>query len=263
MQWADKGILLSIRKHGENSAVARIFSPEHGVYAGVIRAATSKTMRGMLQPGNVLNVIWQARLSEQLGTFKCELLEAHTALMMNDADKLAALSSACVLMESALPERHPYPKLYKIFEHFLDLLTQIPNPESRIPTSWPQDYVRLELAILSEAGFGLDLSRCAATGSTEKLVYVSPKSGRAVSAEAGKPYHDKMLPLPQFLLQALPLEGEREQNGKNPAEILAGMHLTGYFLDHWLLEPHKRKLPAVRRRLMEQLQTPNNDSRNV
>ena len=237
MQWTDTSILLSIRKYGENSALVRLLSREHGVYGGVVRGAHSKNNRGVLQPGNIVNATWNARLSEQLGAFKIELLEANAAHIMQDSARLNALSAACTIIESALPERHPYPNLYKIFQGFLNVL--------REDGSWWEAYVRLELAILAESGFGLDLSECAATGTMENLVYVSPKSGRAVSAQAGEPYRDRLLALPNFL------QGIYKKNRADTAEILAGLRLTGYFLEHWLLTPHNRKLPAVRARLIQ------------
>lgn len=265
MHWSDQAVVLSIRKHGENSAVVRLFARAHGVFAGVIRGASSKANRGMLQPGNVVTATWNARLSEHLGSFKCELLEAHAAFIMQDAGKLSALASACAILESALPERHPYPRLYGLFKAFLATLKD--------GGDWEAEYVKFELELLAETGFGLDLTACAATGGTEDLVYVSPKSGRAVSAAAGEPYRDKLLKLPTFLLPSysrkgrsplprsggegipcLPLPTEREDKCPSPAEILAGMELTGYFLESWLLGPHRRKLPAARGRLMQYME---------
>jgi len=203
MQWSDNAIILSSRKYGESSALVRLFSPQHGVSGGVVRSAASKTNRGIYQPGNHVIATWNARLAEQLGTFKCELAEATTAHLMHDGMRLNTLSAACALIESALPERHPYVRLYEVFQAFLVAL--------RDTERWLEQYVRFELELLSESGFGLDLRACAATGGTQELVYVSPKSGRAVSRAAGAPYHDKMLKLPPFLLQvspkALPLEG--------------------------------------------------------
>lgn len=239
MQWSDTAIVLSARRHGETSAIVRFFARDHGISGGVVRAAQSKANRGIIQPGNVVSATWQARLAEQLGTFKAELLEAHAALIMHDAARLAALTSACLLLESALPERHPYPHLYAVFQSLLTIL--------RDGEDWQESYVRFELALLAESGFGLDLARCAATGGSDDLVYVSPKSGRAVSRGAGAPYHEKMLPLPGFL------RGPGQKKRSEAAEILAGLQLTGYFLAHWLLEPHNRKLPAMRSRLQKLL----------
>lgn len=233
MHWIDASIILSSRKYGENSAIVRVLAREHGVFAGVVRGANSKNNRGIIQSGNVVSSNWQARLSQQLGSFKIELLEAHAAHIMQDSAKLAALTSACTVTEMALPERHPYPKLFAELHEFLHTLTASEN--------WQQDYVRYELSLLAESGFGLDLSECAATGVTDDLIYVSPKSGRAVCAQAGKPYKDKMLPLPEFLLSTK----------KEKQEILAGMQLTGYFLEHSLLAPHGKTLPAARARLYQ------------
>jgi DNA repair protein RecO (recombination protein O) len=237
MHWDDSGILLSLRKHGENSAVVRLLTQSHGVYSGLLRAPGSPKHRGM-QPGNLLSARWQARLEEHMGTFTLEPEHAVAAYLMQDARRLAALASACAMIQCSLPERHPYPRLYSLFRQFLDdLLSNI---------RWQEDYVLLELDLLAEAGFGLDLSRCAASGTTEDLIYVSPKSGRAVSREAGAPYRDKLLPLPSFL-RADPHEKFRA----TAQEILAGVRLSGYFLEHLLLAPHRRKLPAARGRLME------------
>lgn len=233
MQWNDSAIILSVRKHGENSAVLRVLAQGHGVFAGVARGVHSKAMRGVIQPGNRVSALWQARLAEQLGTFGLELARANAARVMDDAGRLAALASACALMEAALPERHPYPRLYARMAAFLDGLEG---------EGWQEDYVRLELAALAESGFGLDLSRCAGTGQTADLCYVSPRSGRAVSARAGAPYADKLLPLPAFLLSGSAARA-------NPLDFLAGMALTGYFLEHWLLAPNQKKMPAARARL--------------
>jgi DNA repair protein RecO (recombination protein O) len=238
MHWTDTAIILSARKHGETSAVVRLFARNHGLAAGIVRGAHSKSNRGIIQPGNIVSCTWQARLAEHMGSFKCELLEAGAALIMQDAARLAALTSACAVLETSLPERHPYAKLYGAFREFLDVLKDGKN--------WEENYVRLELELLAEAGFGLDLSACAASGTSEDLIYVSPKSGRAVSKEAGEPYKEKLLGLPQFLLFPARTGGEY-----NTDEILAGLRLTGYFLDSWLLSPHNRKLPAARTRLLE------------
>jgi DNA repair protein RecO (recombination protein O) len=236
MHWTDDAIILSAKKYGENSAVVRAFAKTHGVYAGVVKGAHSKASRGIFQPGNIVSLTWSARLPEHIGTIKAELLSPTTAFIMSDAAKLAALSSACSLIETAFPERHPYPRLYREFAGFLKLLAE--------EEGWHPPYVKLELGLLAESGFGLDLKSCAATGSTEDLVYVSPKSGRAVSGEAGKPYKDKILPLPAFLL------APKGHNSVKPAEILDGLRLTGYFLQSWLIEPHGKKLPAARSRLL-------------
>ncbi|MDX1974969.1 MAG: DNA repair protein RecO [Rickettsiales bacterium] len=240
MQWTDQGILLSTRKYGENSAIARIFTQEHGVHAGVIKSIHSKAKRGLLQTGNGVSVNWQARLSEQLGIFSCELMHPNAALLMDRPQALSALTSSCALLEISLPERHPYKMLYQQFEQLLQAMSHDEH--------WLVDYIHFELQLLAETGFGLDLSECAATGVSENLVYISPKSGRAVSQAAGQPYHDKMLPLPAFLREKTP------KNQVNRAEILAGLMVTGYFLRAWLMEAQGKSLPTARARFVYSLE---------
>lgn len=257
MQWNDIAILISVRKHGETSAIIRVLSHEHGVHAGVVKGINSKANRGIFQPGNLLNVTWKARLSEHIGMFKAELQEASTAYIMQDATRLAALSSACSMVELSLPERHPYHRLYEIFIEFINSLKHDEN--------WHKSYVKLELDLLAESGFGLDLSSCVATGKTDDLIYVSPKSGRAVSSDAGEPYKDKLLPLPDFLLP------DNEPSLKSPLvsnyikmqETLAGLRLSGYFLEHWLLEPHNRKMPAARQRFIDFMKAHNVENKKA
>lgn len=238
MQWTDTAIILSTRRHGESSAIVRALTRSHGVSAGMVRGAFSKTNRGILQPGNVVNLTWQARNADQLGAFRAELLVPNAALLMQDAQKLSALVAACSIIEAALPEHHPYERIYRDMLTLMDALEHAPD--------WLQHYVRFELALLADSGFGLDLSECAATGTTQDLVYVSPKSGRAVCEAAGRPYHERMLPLPGFLRAE-----SHEKITPTLKETLAGMRLTGYFLDAWLLGPHKKTLPAVRNRLWD------------
>jgi len=242
MQWADAAIILSCRKYGESSAVVRVLAREHGISGGVVRGANSKNNRGIIQSGNVVSANWQARLANQLGNFKIELLEAHAAHIMQDEAKLAALTSACAILETALPERHPYPKIFAALHELLHSLTAISPIHD-----WRHDYIKFELSLLAESGYGLDLSECAATGVTHDLIYVSPKSGRAVCREAGEPYKDKMLPLPEFLLDNT--HDQQPMTHDHLKEILAGMELTGYFLENSLLAPHGQKMPVARLRL--------------
>lgn len=250
MHWSDEAILLSVKKHGEHQAVVRLFARQHGVYASIARGAYSKKQRGVYQPGNIVTVNWQARLSEHMGSVVAEMQEPVTALILDDSMKLAALSSACSLMEMILPERHPYPALY---QQFYALLMHLKHNEN-----WQEDYVRFELGLLAESGFGLDLARCAATGQQHGLSYVSPKSGRAVCEDAGEPYKDKLLPLPAFL--------QSVENGQKPAasaqETLAGLRLSGYFLDAWLARPHSRQLPVVRDRLIQMIEKTHGEAKS-
>jgi len=236
MEWYDDGIVLSARKHGESSAIVNLLTREHGRHAGFVRGGASRSARGVYQPGNGVSARWSARLPEHLGTFKCELTGAVAANLMVDPLKLAGLSSACALIEVTLPEREPHRLL---FDGLAVLFSAFDDP------SWPSVYVKWEINLLQELGFGLDLSACAATGSKDGLTYVSPKSGRAVSDGAAEPYRDKLLVLPNFLMQP-GTTGSAE-------EIHSGLKLTSYFLEHYVFEHHANGLPAARQRLIDRI----------
>ncbi len=235
MEWSEEAILLSARRHGEAGAVATLFARGKGVHAGMVPGGASRAMRGVLQPGNLVLATWRARLSEQLGSFHLDPLRDVAGALLSDAARLSALSSACALVEAALPEREAHPALWDATRALLDALPS---------ESWATVYVHWELALLRELGFGLDLSACAATGVTEELCWVSPKSGRAVSRQAGEPWRTKLLPLPAFLLAGG--EGRAE-------DLLAGLALTGYFLDRHVMAAHGLSLPAARSRLVDRL----------
>ena len=232
MDWRDEGIVLSLRKHGESAVIAHLLTQHHGRHAGLVRGGNSTKMRGVLELGNEVSAEWRARLEDHLGAFTVELRESHAARVLSDAGRLSAMLSACALMDVCLPEREPYPNLYAALRSLLAVL-----PED----AWAAAYVVWELSLLAELGFGLDLSACAATGVTTGLVYVSPKSGRAVSAAAGAKYMDRLLPLPGFLVGA----GEADEHA-----ILEGLRLTGYFLDRHVLTPHAKALPDARMRIV-------------
>ncbi len=233
MDWQEDGIVLSVRKHGETSAIVTLLTAEHGRHAGLVRGGTGKRLRGTLQPGNLVRAAWRGRLAEHLGTYTVELLHSYAAGAMTDGGKLAALSSACALIDATLPEREPHPAL---LEGLKVLLGALEHDEV-----WPVIYVKWELGLLSELGFGLDLEACAATGVTDDLTYVSPKSGRAVSTAAAEPYKERLLPLPAFLRDSPDLT--------EPADIGAALKLTGYFLDHHVFQHRDAAMPAARTRL--------------
>lgn len=235
MQWTDDAFVLSVRRHGETGVVAHLLTREHGRHAGLVRGGASKQLRGALQPGNRIRTTWMARLEDQLGVLAVEPAAAHAALAMDDPGRLAALSAACALAELVLPEREPHPAVFAAFEALAADLAG---------TSWPSSYVRWELVLLAELGYGLDLSACAVSGRTDDLVWVSPKSGRAVSAEAGAPYAGKLLPLPRFLVAG---------GSGSTAEVAAGLALTGHFLERHVLAPHRRAMPAARARLVDRM----------
>ena len=236
MEWTDDGIVLAARRHGESSVVATLLTREHGRHAGLIRGGAGKAGRGGVQPGNLLRVTWKARLAEQLGNFSWEPLAAHGALWLQDQARLAGLSAACAMAEVSLPDREAHPQ---VFEGLLALLSALEAED------WPSLYVHWEIGLLGALGFGLDLSHCAATGTNDDLAYVSPRSGRAVSLSAGEPYRDRLLALPAFLLH---------KRAGTAAEVLDGLALTGHFLDHHVMGPQGKTLPAARSRLVERLQ---------
>lgn len=235
MNWAEKGYVVSARAHGETSAVLELFTRQHGRFMGLVRGGRGKRLRPALQTGNLLEANWRARLAEHLGTFTIEPVEMNAARLIDDPLRLAALTTLASLTQ-LVPEREAHERLFDAFEIVLSsLLDEGP---------WPALLVRWELGLLEELGFGLDLSRCAATGATSDLVYVSPKTGRAVSAEAGKPYHDKLLRLPGFAVG----KGEVRQE-----DVLAGFQLTGHFLERHIFLPRGIPEPESRSRLITKL----------
>lgn len=234
MDWTDTAIVLNARPHGETSAVLDLFTREHGRHHGLVRGGRSRKIRPILQTGNLVAVEWRARLEEQLGYFTVELDRPYAARALDDR---LALSGIAVLAghASLLAERDPHPNLFDIARLTLDHLDE--------PLLWPQLLVRLEILLLAELGFGLDLERCAATAATTDLAYVSPKSGGAVSAGAGAPYKDKLLALPPFL---------RSQNAiaTDPQDIADGFALTGYFLERHVFDGRNLPLPPARQELL-------------
>jgi DNA repair protein RecO (recombination protein O) len=234
MEWSDEAIILSVRPHGETAAVVELFTRSHGRHSGLVHGGRSRKSRPMLQMGNHVNATWKARLAEHLGHVTLELRRAYAASAMDDAAALAGLTSMCALAR-LLPERDPHPALYEVTLFVLSFLDD--------PTVWPALMVRWELALLQELGFGLDLSACAATGGNDQLIYVSPKSGRAVSASAGEPYKDRLLRLPQFLTSVRDRHATRE-------DVMAGFALTGYFLEQRVLVPKGDVLPEPRSRIL-------------
>lgn len=237
MEWRDEGILLSVRKHGETSAIIEVFSAEHGRHAGVVRGGTSRKIAPILQPGAQLDLAWRARLEEHIGSFTVEPVRSRAAAVMGDRAALAGLNAMTALLGYALPEREPHPRLYAHSLAMFDLLGQT--------DAWPVAYLQWELALLEELGFGLDLSACAVTGVRDDLVFVSPNSGRAVSAEGAGDWADRLLPLPPELLGVVT---------ERLAGIPEGLRTTGHFLLHGLAHSLGDKpLPEARARLVDRL----------
>ncbi len=224
MEWADEGIVIATRPHGETSAVCELFTKHHGRHLGLVRGGRSKRMRPICQIGNVVSAAWRARLDEHLGHFTLELEDPAASRFFDEPMTLAGLGTLCAHL-NLFAERDPHQGLYQGAKLILSHL-----PEKDI---WPGLLVRFELEVLTELGVGLDLSRCAATGTSSDLIYVSPKSGRAVSSQAGEPYKDKLLALPAFLLE--------ESQAVSFDDLLNGFALTGYFFEKhfWSSNPDK------------------------
>ena len=242
MQWSDEGVILSVRPHGETAAMAEIFTRAHGRHLGLVHGGRSRRLRPVLQTGNHVDAVWKARLAEHLGHVSVELRKGYAAQAMEDPLALAGLSSLCALAR-LLPERDPHPGLFEVALFVLGYLDD--------PDVWPALMVRWELVLLDELGFGLDLATCAATGSKDELVYVSPKSGRAVSAPAGEAYKDRLLRLPGFLSKGL---GKGRQGHAPPEDIAAGLALTGHFLETRVLMPREEAMPEARLRFKDMIE---------
>jgi DNA repair protein RecO (recombination protein O) len=244
IEWTDEGIVLSARRHGESAAIVALLTREHGRHLGLVPGGAGRRARGLYEPGNRLRAVWRARLAEHLGHYACELLESRAAELLDDGARLAALGAATSVVDAGLPEREPHARLFDGLDALIATLQDGPP----LPV-WAARYVRFELDLLADLGFGLDLARCAATGATEGLAYVSPKTGRAVSAAAAEPYRDRLLPLPAFLARS----GDAE-NGAPSADILAGLALTGFFLAQHVFSQRPAGPPAARDRLVTLLQ---------
>ena len=241
MQWSDEGFVLSVRRHGETSAIVNLLTQDHGRHVGLVRGGASSRHRGTLQSGNLVGATWRARLEEHLGTYTIEPIHAVSAGLLDKPGPLAALISVCALVEASLPERELHPQLFADMSSVLSSLEGL---------DWRGAYARWELSLLTEVGFGLDLSVCAATGVNDDLIYVSPRSGRAVSASAGEPYRERLLPLPHFLLGG---------SATTPEDLVSGLHLTGYFIDRYILAPHGRAMPDARMRLVQRVSKGSDD----
>ncbi|WP_126978426.1 DNA repair protein RecO [Frigidibacter oleivorans] len=238
MDWRDEGMLISVRPHGETSAIIEAFTPGRGRHAGVVRGGVSRRIAPMLQPGALVDLSWRARLEDHIGAFTVEPLRSRAAIL-SDRAALAALNSLCALLRFGLPEREPHPRLYGVTQVLAEALAAGPG--------WTAAYLRWELLLLEELGYALDLSRCAVTGQAGDLAFVSPRSGRAVSRAGAGDWADRLLPLPPVLLGQEP--------GADPlaGDVAAALRLTGHFLDRMAGDLGDRPLPEARRRLVDLL----------
>lgn len=233
MEWSGEALVLAVRPHGETSVIVDVLTEEHGRRSGIVRGGGGRRLSPVLQPGNQVQVRWRARLDAQLGHMAVEPLRARAALLLSDRKALAALSSVCALLSHALPEREPHPEVYRATQTMMDALIEVAD--------WPALYLHWEAGLLTDLGFGLDLSRCAVTGETQGLIWVSPRSGRAVTARAAEGWEDRLLPLPTCL---------RLPGPATALELAQGMRLTGHFLNKGLCaDAASRPLPEARARL--------------
>jgi DNA repair protein RecO (recombination protein O) len=244
MHWLDDAIILSARKYGENSVILQVLTRDHGRSSGMVRGGTGKRLRGLLQPGNEVGVKWQGRLSEQLGNFTVEAKASHGTLLFDQPLSLAASSALLALLEKVLPEKEVHSSLFEVSKLVLMSLSEDVE-------HWGPLFVRWELGVLAELGYGLDLTECIATGSSEDLIYVSPKSGCAVSEGAGLPYRDKLLKLPEFLKN----NNSSANNKVLLTDICAGFDLTGYFIRKNLMPHYSEEALPARERLRVKLAT--------
>jgi len=242
MEWTSEGVIVSVRKYGENSVIIDTLTPTHGRHLGVVRGGASRKMAATLQPGSQVKLEWRARLEEHLGNFRVEQLESRSD-MFDDRLRLAALSSICSIVTFSFPERMPVAELYNSTLNLMDTLNT--------GGDWKPLYALWELQVLEEMGFGLDLTSCAVTNVTQDLIYVSPKSGRAVSRKAAGEWKERLLPLPSFL--------RNKFETANHEDILYSLKTTGHFLSSWLATSlGERKLPEARNRLISRLENKKN-----
>jgi len=266
MEWDAPAIVLDTRPYGEGDAIVTVMTEAHGAHRGLVRGGGSSRQAGLWQTGNFVQVHWVARLSDQLGHFRGEMIHANAAQVLDDPMALAQLIAACAVAEGALPEREPHPL---VFEALLPLIARLPLGIAVLP-----DLIRWELIVLAELGYGLDLARCAVTGATEGLAYVSPRTGRAVTAGAAGVWASRLLALPAFLAPAravppvLPSPPSRARHpslpGSTPpatgdnappalSDLLDGLRLTGHFLARDAFGQRHRPLPQARVMLYDRL----------
>lgn len=243
MEWADDAFVLSARAHGEAGALVELLTERRGRFAAHVAGGASRRMASVLQPGARVTAEYRARTSDHLGSAQLEPVGEGPAALFDDALALTGLAAGAAVVAAALPEREPHPGVFAAFEALSAAFAH--------PDVWPAVYVRFEVGLLEEMGFGLDLARCAVTGSADDLAWVSPRTGRAVSREAGAAYADRLLRLPPFMLGS--------QGGLEKGDVAAGLALTGRFLERDVFGPLNRPLPPPRVWLAERLEKAGRD----
>ena len=237
MDFNEEAFVLSARSHGDTGVVAELLTETHGRRAAYVAGGASRKMKPFLQPGARVIVDYRARTSDHLGSARLEPVGEGPSALFEDSMALTGLAAAAAVAQGALPEREPHPGAFMAFEALMAAFA--------IPEVWPAIFVRFEAGLLEDLGFGLDLSSCAVSGSMDDLVWVSPRTGRAVSRDAGAPYADKLLVLPPFMLGA--------QAGLGPGDVGAGLTLTGHFLEQFVFHPQNRPIPSARVWMIDKL----------
>lgn len=237
MEWEDDAFVLSARAYGETGAIVELLTARHGKFAAHVAGGASRRMKPFLQAGARVSAKYRARVADQLGSAALEPVGQGPSALFDDPLALAGLSAAAAVAAGALLEREPHSGTFEAFEALVGALAH--------EEVWPAVFVRFEAGLLQELGFGLDLSKCAATGVVDELIYVSPRTGRAVSREAGEAYKDRLFPLPPFLLSA--------QGGLSEGDVRAGLEITGHFLETFVFGPLNRPLPPARLWLVDKL----------
>ncbi len=236
MRWESEGIVLGFNLHNEKSYILEVLTKEYGRHKGLIRGIHSKNLRSIIEPGNEVKALWSGRLETHLGNFTIEPIKSWSSLILSKKDKLTALSSLCSLISLTMAEKQPNELIYY---NSKEMIKKISSDED----NWIREYINWELGLLSEIGYGIDLSKCAVTSKKDELVYVSPSSGRAVTLEGAGSYKDRLLKLPNFIVSH---EYEYDNN-----DIMNGLELTEYFLRKRFFEPNNLNFPQSRNRLKE------------
>lgn len=234
MEWRDRGIVLAARRHGESGHLLDVLTEQHGRHGGWLRG--TRGFGGALEPGSDLDLVWRARLPEHLGHWTIHDSRVRAAACLDDPRRLAALRAATALCLAMLPEREPHAAIHAALSVLLDAVVA--------ELEWPPLYVRFELGVLQDLGFGLDLTQCALTGAKEDLGYVSPKSGRAVTREAGAAWRDRLLELPAFLTGG-------DIHAATGKDLRNGLALTGHFLERHAHGTNRDRLIAARHQLLD------------
>ncbi len=240
MEWTDEAVVLGAAKHGESSVIVDLLTRDRGRHRGLVRGGASSRMRGVMQAGNRVAVVWRGRLAEHLGTVTVELLEANAASAMADPERLLALAALCAVAAGALPEREAHPEVFLASLPVIALL----RDDSASLADVAAALVHWELGVLGALGYGLDLSACAVTGQTDALAFVSPRTGRAVSREGAGAYAERLLVLPGFVTGRGPIDRD---------DVIAGFDLSGYFLERSVFVPNRQRLPPARMRFVDML----------